>query len=83
MHALPMFEFFVPEHQTILSPVILVGPPSVQLQKPVILSFQHCANMRQGGWVLSVFKSESPIDEPPYWRVSSLIEVSLVKSHIA
>ncbi|XP_059163925.1 netrin receptor UNC5C-like isoform X2 [Physella acuta] len=57
------------EHQTILSPVILVGPPSVQLQKPVILSFQHCANMRQGGWVLSVYKSESPIDEPPYWRL--------------
>ncbi|KAH9494395.1 Netrin receptor unc5c [Bulinus truncatus] len=56
------------EHQTILSPVILVGPPSVQLLKPVILSFQHCANMRQGGWVLSVYKSESPIDEPPYWR---------------
>ncbi|XP_035824121.1 netrin receptor UNC5B-b [Aplysia californica] len=56
------------EHQTILSPVILVGPPSVQLLKPVILSFQHCANMRQGGWVLSIYKSESPIDEPPYWR---------------
>ncbi|KAK3780153.1 hypothetical protein RRG08_051631 [Elysia crispata] len=56
------------ENQTILSPVILVGPPSVQLLKPVILSFQHCANMRQGGWVLSIFKSESPIDEPPYWR---------------
>lgn len=67
----------LPEHQTILSPVILVGPPSVQLMKPVIVSFQHCANMRQGGWVLSIYKSESPIDEPPYWRVSIAITTKL------
>ncbi|XP_076447398.1 netrin receptor UNC5C-like isoform X3 [Babylonia areolata] len=56
------------EHQTILSPVVLVGPPGVVLMKPVILSFQHCASMRQGSWVLSLYRSDSPLDEPPQWR---------------
>ncbi|XP_070183045.1 netrin receptor UNC5C-like isoform X2 [Littorina saxatilis] len=56
------------EHQTILSPVVLVGPPGVVLMKPVILSFQHCASMRQGSWVLSLYRSDSPLDEPPQWK---------------
>ncbi|KAL8577212.1 hypothetical protein ACOMHN_041267 [Nucella lapillus] len=56
------------ENQTILSPVVLVGPPGVVLMKPVILSFQHCASMRQGSWVLSLYRSDSPLDEPPQWR---------------
>ncbi|ESO83456.1 hypothetical protein LOTGIDRAFT_197315 [Lottia gigantea] len=56
------------DNQTILSPLLLIGPPSVVLMKPVILSFQHCASMRQGGWILSLYNSDSPIDEPPYWK---------------
>ncbi|KAK7500846.1 hypothetical protein BaRGS_00007726 [Batillaria attramentaria] len=56
------------EHQSILSPVVLVGPPGIVLMKPVILSFQHCASMRQGSWVLSLYRSDSPLDEPPQWR---------------
>ncbi|XP_050391272.1 netrin receptor UNC5C isoform X2 [Patella vulgata] len=56
------------DNQTILSPILLIGPPSVVLLKPVILSYQHCASMRQGGWILSLFHSDSPIDEPPHWK---------------
>ncbi|XP_046379288.1 netrin receptor UNC5C-like isoform X4 [Haliotis rufescens] len=56
------------DRQTVLSPVILVGPQSVVLKKPVILSFQHCASMRQGGWILSVYNSGTPADEPPQWQ---------------
>ena len=49
--------------------MVLVGPPGIVLMKPVILSFQHCASMRQGSWVLSLYRSDSPLDEPPQWKV--------------
>lgn len=57
------------DRQTIISPVILCGPgqPGI-LKKPVILSFQHCANMRQGAWMLSLCGSDTPPDEPPRWH---------------
>ena len=57
------------DRQTIISPVILCGPgqPGI-LKKAVILSFQHCANMRQGGWMLSLCASDTPPDEPPRWH---------------
>ncbi|XP_041362297.1 netrin receptor UNC5C-like isoform X3 [Gigantopelta aegis] len=56
------------DRQTILSPVLLIGPQSAMLKKPIILSFQHCASMRQGGWILSVYSSYTPADEPPQWQ---------------
>ena len=64
-------KLFFPDRQTIISPVILCGPgqPGI-LKKAVILSFQHCANMRQGGWMLSLCASDTPPDEPPRWHVS-------------
>lgn len=55
------------DKQTILSPVILCGPASVMLKKPVVISFQHCANMRQGAWILSVYNCDTPIEEASYW----------------
>ena len=57
------------DKQTILSPVVLCGPTDLLLQKPVVLSIQHCASMRQGGWKLSVCSSRTPLDEPPHWQV--------------
>ena len=57
------------DKQTILSPVVLCGPTDMLLQKPVVLSIQHCASMRQGGWKLSVCSSRTPLDEPPQWQV--------------
>ncbi|XP_069123995.1 netrin receptor UNC5C-like [Argopecten irradians] len=56
------------DHQTVISPVILVGPVKHDMLKPVILSLQHCANMRQGGWMLSLCTSDTPTDEPPRWH---------------
>ncbi|XP_076074921.1 netrin receptor UNC5C-like isoform X1 [Mytilus galloprovincialis] len=57
------------DRQTIISPVILCGPgqPGV-LKKACILSFQHCANMRLGGWMLSLCGSDTSPDEPPRWH---------------
>jgi len=55
------------EHQTMLSPVVMCGPPSVALKKAVITSFQHCASVKHGQWSLTVYGSDSPYDEPPKW----------------
>ncbi|XP_037084449.1 netrin receptor UNC5C-like isoform X2 [Pollicipes pollicipes] len=55
------------EHQTLLSPVILVGPPGTQFLKPVVVSFHHCANLKST-WNVSVYGSESPPDEVPQWQ---------------
>ena len=63
------YAFCFSDKQTILSPVVLCGPTDLLLQKPVVLSIQHCASMRQGGWKLSVCSSRTPLDEPPHWQV--------------
>ncbi len=65
--------FYVPllltETQTMLGPVVLVGPSSVQLKKPLIVSFQHSASVKHGNWAVSVCGSFTPYDEPPEWQV--------------
>ena len=55
--------------QTVLSAVIMCGPPSVHLDKPVVLSFPHCASVKHGHWSLSLFTSHSRFDQPPAWHV--------------
>ncbi|XP_046664969.1 netrin receptor UNC5C-like isoform X2 [Homalodisca vitripennis] len=53
---------------TQLSPVVLCGPASVALNKPVVLNIQHCASLKHGQWTLSVWASESPLDALPVWN---------------
>ncbi|KAF0301460.1 Netrin receptor UNC5C [Amphibalanus amphitrite] len=55
------------ENQTLLSPVVLVGPPGTQFLKPVVVGFHHCANLKTS-WLTSVHVSESPADETPQWQ---------------
>ena len=50
-NALPLSR--VSEQETLLSPVVLAGPGSVQLLRPAIVSFQHCASLKSS-WTLSV-----------------------------
>lgn len=57
------------EKQTILSPIVLCGPLGMVLKKPVVLSMQHCASMRQGGWQLSICSSNTPLEVSPHWQV--------------
>ncbi|XP_048760226.2 netrin receptor UNC5C-like isoform X3 [Ostrea edulis] len=59
----------IADGQTIVSPVIVCGPnlPGI-LMKPIILSFHHCASMRQGGWMLSLFNSDTQPEEAPCWQ---------------
>ncbi|ODM97828.1 Netrin receptor UNC5C [Orchesella cincta] len=44
--------------QTLLSPVLSCGPRNVSLKKPAILSFQHCAALKYGGWMISLYHYE-------------------------
>ncbi len=47
-------------NQTLLSPVVLVGPPRLQFKKPVVVSFGHCANVAAShGWELGVYHCDS------------------------
>ncbi|KAK2166829.1 hypothetical protein NP493_1301g00030 [Ridgeia piscesae] len=57
--------------QTVLSPVIMVGPQGLTLLKPIILTFQHCASIKHGQWSLSVYNSLTRFDEPPQWQLMS------------
>ncbi|XP_062598853.1 netrin receptor UNC5B-like isoform X1 [Saccostrea cucullata] len=59
----------ISDGQTIVSPVIVCGPnlPGI-LMKPIILSFHHCASMRQGGWMLSLYNSDTQPEEAPCWQ---------------
>lgn len=50
---------------------MLCGPSDVVFKKPAILSFQHCAALKQGQWTLSVFYSDSAPEDPPNWQVTS------------
>ncbi|XP_078318953.1 netrin receptor UNC5C-like isoform X2 [Crassostrea virginica] len=69
--------------QTIVSPVIVCGPnlPGI-LMKPVILSFHHCASMRQGGWMLSLYHSDTQPEEPPCWQKSVTLGQETINTQV-
>ncbi|KAG1672763.1 Netrin receptor UNC5C [Nymphon striatum] len=43
------------ESQTVISPIVMCGPPSVILKKSVIISFEHSASDKLGSWKYNVF----------------------------
>ena len=65
----------LPERQTLLSPVIMVGPQrrGVSLKKPLILSFQHSASIKHGQWSLAIHTSDHSEDEPTNWQVRAIL----------
>ena len=76
-----LFFFFVDiwiDTQTLLSPVLLCGPSDLVLKKPAILSFQHCAALKQGHWNLSVYYSDSAPDSPTCWQVNRPIQTKSI-----
>lgn len=48
---------------------MVCGPSDVVFKKPAILSFQHCAALKQGQMSLSVFYSDSAPEDSPNWQV--------------
>ncbi|CAL4058639.1 unnamed protein product, partial [Meganyctiphanes norvegica] len=59
------------DRQTMLSPVIYCGPSNVDLQKPAILSFEHCASMQHATWQVHLFASSGV--EQMYTNTASTI----------
>ena len=62
----------VSEQQTLLSPVVLVGPSNVQLLRPAIVSFQHCAGL-QSSWSVSVLGGSWSAAGGCSWRRLALL----------
>ncbi|XP_043238991.1 netrin receptor UNC5C-like [Amphibalanus amphitrite] len=60
------------EHETLLSPVVLAGPGSVQLLRPAIVSFQHCASLKTN-WSISVFGGTKQWPAPGGWHHLALL----------
>jgi len=58
-----------------LSPVLLLGPSTVALSKPVVMTFRHCASVRHGQWILSLIGSDSAHDESLHWQVLYVLRV--------
>jgi leucine-rich repeat transmembrane protein FLRT len=64
------FFFSCAEGETLLSPVVMCGPVGMELQKPVIISFQHCASLQHGHWNISVLSSSDlEMPDPSSWKV--------------
>ena len=68
------------ERQTMLSPVMLFGPSSLLLSKPVILSFQHCASIRHAQWSLAVYSTDASVSELAHWKVSYSLCLAVLSS---
>ncbi|XP_043256732.1 netrin receptor UNC5C-like isoform X2 [Colletes gigas] len=48
----------LPAGLTLLSAVVACGPNGIDLVKPVILQFEHCAELRTGNWELSLWSTD-------------------------
>ena len=76
--------------QTVLSPVVMAGPPGLSFRKPVVLSFAHCAcAKKKGGWEVGVyhcdsfFAGESGEQETPWVKLVTLGQESLATPILA
>ncbi len=64
--------------KTLLSPVVLAGPPRLTFRKPVVLSFGHCADINTlSAWEMGVYHCDSLFsegDDTPWVKLSSVGE---------
>lgn len=70
------------ETQTMLSPVVVCGPSRIRLLKPLIISFQHCASVKHGQWMLSLYCCDTPFNEPPDWQLLSTLGQETVNTQV-
>ncbi|CAK9832384.1 Netrin receptor UNC5C [Anthophora retusa] len=52
----------LPPGLTLLSAVVACGPSGIDLVKPVILQFEHCAELRTGNWELSLWSTDLDLE---------------------
>ncbi|XP_030835165.1 netrin receptor UNC5C isoform X1 [Strongylocentrotus purpuratus] len=63
----------IEHNQTLLSPVILCGPPSVVLAKSVVLVLPHCAQMSKNDWRHSVIASSTHPTDDKCWEKQTTV----------
>ncbi|XP_046752701.1 netrin receptor UNC5C-like isoform X1 [Diprion similis] len=56
----------LPQNLTLLSGVITCGPNTVAFNKPVILQFEHCAELKANNWELSVWSATIDSEESSF-----------------
>lgn len=74
------------DNQTLLSPVVLAGPPRLSFKKPVVLSFGHCANLKMGAWELGVYHCDSffsESDDTPWVKLVTIGQESAASPILA
>ncbi|XP_048265137.1 netrin receptor UNC5B isoform X4 [Bombus terrestris] len=52
----------LPTGLTLLSAIVACGPNGIDLVKPVILQFEHCAELRTGNWELSLWSTDFDLE---------------------
>ncbi|XP_076280756.1 netrin receptor UNC5C [Lasioglossum baleicum] len=52
----------LPPGLTLLSAVVACGPNDIDLVKPVILQFEHCAELRTDNWELSLWSTDLDLE---------------------
>ncbi|XP_076684959.1 netrin receptor UNC5C isoform X3 [Andrena cerasifolii] len=52
----------LPSGLTLLSAIVACGPSGIDLVKPVILQFEHCAELRTGNWELSLWSTDLDLE---------------------
>ncbi|XP_033347262.1 netrin receptor UNC5C-like isoform X1 [Bombus vosnesenskii] len=52
----------LPPGLTLLSAIVACGPNGIDLVKPVILQFEHCAELRTGNWELSLWSTDLDLE---------------------
>ncbi|CAM1331977.1 UNC5C (predicted) [Pycnogonum litorale] len=55
-------------NETLLSPIVELGPSDVSVNKPVILVIPHCADMVDGKWKFSIYQDSSSSSSNPHWE---------------
>ncbi|KAJ0180082.1 hypothetical protein K1T71_004673 [Dendrolimus kikuchii] len=60
------------EGETQLSPVIRCGPKNFHFRKGVVLSFPHCASLKNTSWLLSVLQRPEEINTREWRKVLTL-----------
>lgn len=63
------------DNQTLLSPVVLAGPPRLAFRKPVVLSFGTCVSANQASWEMGVYHCDSLFsdsDDTPWVKLATV-----------
>ncbi|XP_060820104.1 netrin receptor UNC5C-like isoform X2 [Bombus pascuorum] len=68
----------LPPGLTLLSAIVACGPNGIDLVKPVILQFEHCAELRTGNWELSLWSTDLDLETKSNNSSNSSTSSSLV-----